>query len=225
MDVGIPAPRPPSLSIRSRKVARAGSRELILKPPRKAVTSGRTFTAMKRLLLLPVMLLLAQCSSPPVLPIPPSGPGPQPAALPPPVSTGMPQIINVSAYDPKERQRSGRSYSEHYVSALRANGASGLIARAGKGGVLDTKCAAFLASADRVGLLPGVYYRLQNHVSAASQADQFVTRAQSLARSRDWNAPLCCYAPISTPSLAAFRHPHIHEQGRKPYRGGAGVLS
>ncbi len=101
----------------------------------------------------------------------------------------MPQIINVSAYDPKEKQRGGASYSEHDVSALRESGASGLIARAGKGGNLDEKCAAFLASADRAGMLPGVYYRLQNHVPAASQADQFVSRVQSLARSRDWSAP------------------------------------
>lgn len=102
---------------------------------------------------------------------------------------GTPQIINVSAYDPKERQREGRGYSEQDVSALRANGASGLIARAGKGGNLDTKCANFLAAADRAGLLPGVYYRLQNHVDAVAQADQFISRAQQLARERAWNAP------------------------------------
>ena len=101
----------------------------------------------------------------------------------------MPHIINVSAYDPKEKQRSGVSYSEHNVSALRESGASGLIARAGKGGNLDEKCATFLASADRAGLLPGVYYRLQTHVDAGAQADQFISRAQSLARSRSWNAP------------------------------------
>ena len=101
----------------------------------------------------------------------------------------MPQIINVSAYDPKEKQRSGVSYSEHNVAALRESGASGLIARAGKGGNLDEKCATFLASADRAGLLPGVYYRLQSHVDAGAQADQFISRAQSLARSRSWNAP------------------------------------
>ncbi len=101
----------------------------------------------------------------------------------------MPQIINVSAYDPKERQRSGVGYSERDVSALRANGASALIARAGKGGKLDEKCASFLASADRVGMLPGVYYRLQNHMDAVAQADQFVSRAQALARGRSWNAP------------------------------------
>jgi len=37
----------------------------------------------------------------------------------------MPQIINVSAYDPKERQRTGVGFSHNDVSALRANGASG----------------------------------------------------------------------------------------------------
>ena len=100
----------------------------------------------------------------------------------------MQQIINVSSYDPKERQRDGRSYSENDVSALRANGASGLIARAGKGGNLDDKCAAFIASADRAGMLPGLYYRVQRHVDPVRQADQFVDRALSLARSRRWNA-------------------------------------
>ena len=134
---------------------------------------------MKRLFFLPAALLLAQCSTPAT---PPSGGGGQPVA-------GLPQIINVSAYDPKEKQRPGRSFSEHDVSALCANGACGLIARAGKGGNLDTKCASFLASADRSGMLPGVYYRLQTHVDAVAQADQFVSRAQALARSRSWNAP------------------------------------
>ena len=101
----------------------------------------------------------------------------------------LPQIVNVSSYDPKEKQRAGRSYSEHDVSALRDNGASGLIARAGKGGNLDTKCSAFLAAADRVGLWPGVYYRVQRHVDPVQQADQFVNRVAALSRSRDWNAP------------------------------------
>ena len=101
----------------------------------------------------------------------------------------LPQIINVSAYDPTERQRSGKSFSEHDVSALRTSGASALIARAGKGGALDEKCGNFLAAADRENLLPGVYYRLQTHTDAVKQADQFITRAQSLARSRSWNAP------------------------------------
>jgi GH25 family lysozyme M1 (1,4-beta-N-acetylmuramidase) len=135
---------------------------------------------MKRLSLLPLVFALAQCSTSNSADTPTSAPV---------VSRGMPQIINVSAYDPKERQREGRGYSEHDVSALRANGASGLIARAGKGGNLDTKCANFLASADRAGMLPGVYYRLQTHVDAVVQADQFINRAQTLARSRAWNAP------------------------------------
>lgn len=105
------------------------------------------------------------------------------------LSAALPQIINVSAYDPKERQRKGRSFSENDVSALRENGARGLIARAGKGGVLDTKCAAFLSATDRVGMLPGIYYRLQTHVDAVRQADQFIARAVALAQSRRWAAP------------------------------------
>lgn len=134
---------------------------------------------MKRLFLFSTALLLIQCATlRPCL-----------ALTPLPASTkGLPQIINVSAYDPKERQREGSGYTENDVSALRKNGAVGLIARAGKGGNLDTKCANFLAAADRVGLLPGIYYRLQTHVDAVVQADQFIARAQTLARSRAWNA-------------------------------------
>jgi GH25 family lysozyme M1 (1,4-beta-N-acetylmuramidase) len=130
------------------------------------------FLPMKRLVLSPFVLLFAFCIF----------------AGTAAIRGAMPQIINVSAYDPKERQRSGVSYSEHDVSALRAGGASGLIARAGKGGNLDTKCANFLASADRAGMLPGVYYRLQTHVDAVAQADQFISRAKALARSRAWSA-------------------------------------
>ena len=37
-------------------------------------------------------------------------------------------------------------------------------------------------------MLPGIYYRLQNHVSPVVQADQFVNRAFALARSRHWKA-------------------------------------
>lgn len=139
---------------------------------------------MKRFLLLPLSALLCQCQSQPSVPQEPDR-APRVEASSP---RGLPQIINVSAYDPKERQREGRGYSENDVSALRANGAVGLIARAGKGGNLDTKCAQFLASADRAGMMVGVYYRLQNHVDAVAQADQFVARAQALARSRNWNA-------------------------------------
>ncbi len=149
---------------------------------------------MKSLLLLPFLLLLANCSTSPVPgPLPPAPmegePAVEAAAPPPAYSGGMQQIINVSAYDPKAPLRGGRGYSENDVSALRANGASGLIARAGKGGNLDAKCASFLAAADRSGLLPGVYYRVQRHVDPVVQADQFVSRVQALARSRPWQAP------------------------------------
>ena len=126
-------------------------------------------------------LTLSQCRTP-VDPATPSSP----AAVAP---GQMPQIINVSAYDPKEKQREGRAFTEHDLSALSANGSAALIARAGKGGNLDTKCANFLTAADRTGMLPGVYYRLQNHLDAVVQADQFIDRALALARSRDWTAP------------------------------------
>jgi GH25 family lysozyme M1 (1,4-beta-N-acetylmuramidase) len=122
------------------------------------------------------LLLLTQCGAPT-------------GGVAPPSPSSLPQIINVSAYDPKERQRAGRSYSEHDVSALRDNGAVGLIARAGKGGNLDTKCASFLAAADRSGLLPGIYYRVQRHVDPVTQADQFIDLALGLAQGRSWNAP------------------------------------
>ncbi len=133
------------------------------------------------LLSLPALALaLSQCRTS----VDPSAPSSPAAVAPGP----MPQIINVSAYDPKEKQREGRSFSENDLSALRANGAAALIARAGKGGNLDTKCANFLAAADRAGMLPGIYYRLQTHVDAVVQADQFIDRARALAQSRDWAA-------------------------------------
>jgi GH25 family lysozyme M1 (1,4-beta-N-acetylmuramidase) len=135
---------------------------------------------MKRFLFLPLLALLTQCSSTPSSNSAVAGAN---------VASGYTEVINVSAYDPKEKQRNGRGFSEQDVSVFRDNGAHGLIARAGKGGNLDTKCAAFLSSADRVGLLPGVYYRLQNHVDPVTQADQFVSRALSLARGRSWRAP------------------------------------
>lgn len=137
---------------------------------------------MRRLLTLFLPFILCQCSpsSPPSL----QG-SPQVRVM----SGGLQEIINVSSYDPKERQRAGQSYSEHDVRALRANGARALIARAGKGGKLDEKCAAFIASADRAGLLPGLYYRVQRHLSPVVQADQFVNRAQALNRRRGAGAP------------------------------------
>ncbi len=137
---------------------------------------------MKGLFLIPLIALLAQCRSVPD----------DDASAPAPVaggSGGLQEIINVSAYDPKERQRDGNGFSQHDVSSLAANGARGLIARAGKGGNLDEKCADFVASSDKAGMLPGLYYRVQKHVSPVTQANQFVDRAEALARGRSWKAP------------------------------------
>lgn len=133
---------------------------------------------MTRLLLIPAILLVAQCRS-----VPTGDPSGSSS-----VGGEYQQIINVSSYDPKERQREGRGYTQNDVSALASNGAKGLIARAGKGGNLDDKCADFVAAADRAGILPGLYYRVQKHVSPVTQADQFVDRAFALARGRNWNA-------------------------------------
>ncbi|MDA7920405.1 GH25 family lysozyme [Verrucomicrobiales bacterium] len=137
---------------------------------------------MKGIYLLPLAALLAQCRSVP-------DEGTDGTTTVPGRSGELQQIINVSAYDPKERQREGNSFSQHDVSALAANGSRGLIARAGKGGKLDQKCADFVASADKAGMLPGLYYRVQKHVSPVTQANQFVDRAEALARGRRWNAP------------------------------------
>ncbi len=100
---------------------------------------------------------------------------------------GGTQIINVSAYDPKEKQRSGRAYSATDVRALRENGAVALIARCGKGGDIDDKCDQFLASADRAGMMLGAYYRTIHIMDPVMQADQFVNRMHTLSRERVWN--------------------------------------
>jgi len=149
-------------------------------------TDTFTQTLMKLLFTLPALFLLVNCTAD--LPSSQSPNALRRAAVTPANTGGLQHIINVSAYDPKERSRSGWSYSEHDVTSLRANGAKGLIARAGKGGNLDEKCGSFIKAADRAGLLAGVYYRVQKHMSARRQADQFVDRAQSLSRGRSAGA-------------------------------------
>lgn len=114
------------------------------------------------------------------------------------------QVVNVSAYDPKEKQRQGRSYSPGDVSALRANGAAGLIARCGKGGVLDEKCSTFLSSADRSSMLVGVYYRTIHTVDTTAQADQFVNCVASIQNRQAWgNDKLLLCADFDTDSSPA----------------------
>ena len=95
-----------------------------------------------------------------------------------------PAVLNVSGWDPKESQRGGSSYSQHDVSALRRNGAQGLIARSAKGPLLDDKFPAFLKSADRQGMLLGAYHFVTMDQDPAYQADSFVDRVRAVARSQ-----------------------------------------
>ncbi|MES2529640.1 MAG: GH25 family lysozyme, partial [Pseudomonadota bacterium] len=92
-----------------------------------------------------------------------------------------PKIVNVSSYDPKEKQRGGDSFSSTDVSALRRNGALGLIARCGKGLVLDDKCADFLAAAHRQGMKLGTYYFVLKTSSPVAQADQYIDRLRQIS--------------------------------------------
>jgi hypothetical protein len=101
---------------------------------------------------------------------------------------GLPTIVNLSSYDPKESQRTGRGFTEHDLSAIANSGTRGIIARAGKGGELDGKCANFLAAADREGMHLGIYYRTLPGVPVLRQADQFADRALALAASRQWRS-------------------------------------
>ncbi|WP_193214550.1 GH25 family lysozyme [Luteolibacter marinus] len=98
--------------------------------------------------------------------------------------SSSPAVLNVSGWDPKERQVSGERYSQHDVSALKRNGARGLIARSAKGPLLDDKFGDFLISTDRQGLLMGAYHFVTMDQDPAAQADAFVDRVRSTARSR-----------------------------------------
>jgi len=98
--------------------------------------------------------------------------------------TESPKVINVSAYDPKETHRGGSSYSPLNQASLKRNGALGQIARCSKGYSLDSKCAEFLAGADRQNMLLGAYHYLQPYGSATGQADLFVNRLKSIKQSR-----------------------------------------
>jgi GH25 family lysozyme M1 (1,4-beta-N-acetylmuramidase) len=95
-----------------------------------------------------------------------------------------PKVVNVSSYDPKEKQRGGDSYSVHDLSALKRNGTVGFIARCGKGRLLDEKCADFLSAADRQGMLLGTYYFVLKDVDPVWQADQYIRRLRQIAADR-----------------------------------------
>jgi len=100
-----------------------------------------------------------------------------------------PKVINVSAYDPKEKSRPGSSYSPLNQAALRANGAQGMIARIGKGMVLDKKCSDFLVGAEKQGLKLGVYYFVKADTNITAQADQLVSRLRAIKKSRGLKTP------------------------------------
>ena len=95
-----------------------------------------------------------------------------------------PAVLNVSGWDPKECQCNGERFSEHDVSALKRNGAHGLIARSAKGPLLDEKFGSFLKSTDRQGMLLGAYHFVTMDQDPAAQADSFVDRVRATARSR-----------------------------------------
>jgi len=95
-----------------------------------------------------------------------------------------PKVVNVSSYDPKEKQRSGDSFSQHDVSALRQNGARGLIARCGKGTLIDEKCADFLSAANRQGMMLGTYFFVLKSSDPVWQADRYVDRVREIVAQR-----------------------------------------
>lgn len=98
--------------------------------------------------------------------------------------SSAPTIINVSEYDPKEKQRSGRSYTPLDQSALKANGSLGLIARCAKGSHIDTKCADFLVGAERQGMIIGSYYYVLPGESAKVQAHRYINRLRQIKSNR-----------------------------------------
>ncbi len=95
-----------------------------------------------------------------------------------------PKVVNVSSYDPKERQCAGDSFSSMDVTALKQNGAHGLIARCGKGGVMDDKCPDFLRAAERAGMMLGTYYFVLQTSDPVWQADLYISRLRQIAPGR-----------------------------------------
>lgn len=98
--------------------------------------------------------------------------------------SSAPKVINVSEYDPKEKQRRGSSYTPLNQAALKKNGSLGLVARCGKGAHIDTKCADFLVGAERQGMLLGTYYYLLPESNPTALADQYIARLRQIKQSR-----------------------------------------
>jgi GH25 family lysozyme M1 (1,4-beta-N-acetylmuramidase) len=127
-----------------------------------------------------------------------------------------PAVLNVSAWDPKEVQRGGDRYSEHNLSALRRNGGLALIARSAKGPELDGKFGDFLASANRQGMMLGAYHFVTMNQDPAAQADSFVNRARSIARSRGLSGKRILlvgdFDTLSTPDRLVKFIQRVHER-------------
>ncbi len=99
-------------------------------------------------------------------------------------SYDSPHVLNVSHYDPKERQRNGAAYSQHDMRVLKKAGAHGLIARTSKGPLLDEKASDFMAAAAKASMHVGAYHFITAEMPASKQADLFVNRVQKIAKSR-----------------------------------------
>jgi len=99
-----------------------------------------------------------------------------------------PKVLNVSSYDPKEKQRSGETYTPLNQSSLKANGALGLIARSSKGAVLDQKCGSFLKGADLQNMLLGTYHYITPDIHGSIQAERYVNRTKFLHRTHQLKA-------------------------------------
>lgn len=95
-----------------------------------------------------------------------------------------PTIINVSEYDPKEKQRRGSSYTPLNQAALKRNGALGLIARCGKGRHIDRKCADFLVGAERQNFLLGTYFYLLPDDNPTATAERYINRLKQIKYSK-----------------------------------------
>lgn len=114
-----------------------------------------------------------------------------------------PKVVNVSSWDPKEKQRYGMAYSSTDVSALRKNDSRALIARVGKGRLLDEKAASFLAAANRENLLLGTYYFMLKGVDPEWQANQYIARLREISASHKLRGkPVLLVCDVDTASSA-----------------------
>lgn len=115
-----------------------------------------------------------------------------------------PKIANVSSYDPKEKQRRGRSYTPLNQKALKDNGILGQIARCSKGLVADTKCGRFLKGAEKQGFMLGTYHYVTTGVDPGLQAEFYVTQLRKIRKQYNiYTNKILLVADIDTNCTAA----------------------